>query len=158
MLMQCYRVHCLCHDDDGVAPYRPGVPEQPKNAALPGCSLVSDHGVENTDRDGCCVIQLRSGLSPLNRYDTASTRMGNVGRPRMRHVCRNDKIRSTQRLPLSLHVPWLRLRHNTPNRWARSATLFVASTPGTSRNTQSDSPSRTQRRANVPALSSRVVC
>ena len=47
---------------------------------------------------------------------------------------------------------------STPNRWARSAILFVASTPSTSRNTHSASPSRSNRRANVPALSSRVAC
>src|SRR5215510_5617219 len=34
---------------------------------------VSDHGVEGTGRNACCVIQLRSGFSPLNRHDTAST-------------------------------------------------------------------------------------
>ena len=118
---------------------------------------VSDHGVEGTGRDACGVSQLRSGFSPLNRQDTASTRIGNVGRPRMRQVWRNDNIRSPQRLPFSLHVPWLRLRHKTPNRWARSAMLFVASTPWTSRNTHSDSPSRSKRRANVPALSGRAV-
>ena len=46
------------------------------------------------------------------------------------------------------------LRHNTPKRWARSAMLCVASTPWMSRNTQSDSPSRSNRRANVLVLSS----
>jgi hypothetical protein len=47
---------------------------------------VSDHGVESTGRDLCCVSQLRSGFSPLKRHDTASTSRGNVGRPRIRHV------------------------------------------------------------------------
>jgi hypothetical protein len=70
------------------------------------------------------VSQLRSGLSPVNRREIASTRRGKVGRPRRRHVCRSDRTRSTQRLPFSLHVPWLRLHHNTPQRWARSATLL----------------------------------
>jgi hypothetical protein len=47
---------------------------------------VCDHGVEGTGRDSCCVNQLKSGLAPLNRQETASTSNGNVGRPRMRHV------------------------------------------------------------------------
>jgi hypothetical protein len=51
------------------------------------------------------VIQLRSGLSPLHRHDTASTSIGNVGRPRMRPVCRSESTRSAQRLPVSLQVP-----------------------------------------------------
>jgi hypothetical protein len=50
------------------------------------CRLVSAHGVEGTARDSCGVIQFRSGLSPVNRYDTASTSSGNVGRLRMRQV------------------------------------------------------------------------
>src|SRR5262245_39379829 len=48
--------------------------------------IVCDHGVEGTGRDSRCVSQLKSGLSPLNRHETASTSIGNVGRPRMRHV------------------------------------------------------------------------
>jgi hypothetical protein len=52
----------------------------------PQYSPVSDQGVEGTGRDVCCVIQFRSGLSPLNRQETASTRIGNVGHPRMRQV------------------------------------------------------------------------
>jgi hypothetical protein len=38
-------------------------------------------------------------------------------------------MRSTQRFPLSLLVPWLRLRHSTANRIIRSAKLLVGSTP-----------------------------
>src|SRR5262245_57879430 len=49
-------------------------------------SRVSDHGVDGTGRDACCVSQYKSGFSPLNRHDTASTSSGNVGRPRMRQV------------------------------------------------------------------------
>ena len=88
-------------------------------SAMLSSRLVCDHGVEETGRDSCCVSQLKSGLSPLNRQETASTRIENVGRPRMRHVRRKDRTRSSQRLPFSLRVPWLRLRHKTPNRWAR---------------------------------------
>jgi len=43
-------------------------------------------GVEGSGRDAGCVSQFRSGLSPLNRQETASTSSGNVGRPRMRQV------------------------------------------------------------------------
>ena len=57
--------------------FRPGVPQ---------ARHVSDHGVEGTSRAVSCVIQLRSGFSSLNRHDTASTSMGNGGRPRMRQV------------------------------------------------------------------------
>ena len=39
-----------------------------------------------------------------------------------------------------------------------SGRFFVASTPGMSRNTQSDSPARSKRRAHVAAVSSRAVC
>src|SRR5215813_7562530 len=46
-------------------------------------NAVSDHGVEGTGRSSCCVSQLRSGFSPLNRQATASTNNGNVGRPRI---------------------------------------------------------------------------
>src|SRR4029450_4779503 len=59
---------------------------------------VSDHGVEDTGRGSCCVIQLRSGFSPLNRHDTASTSSGNVGRPRSRQGGRKDKARAAPRL------------------------------------------------------------
>jgi hypothetical protein len=51
----------------------------------------------------CWVIQRSSGIWPWHRHDTASTKMGNVGRPRMRQVCRSDHARSTQRWPFALH-------------------------------------------------------
>ena len=86
---------------------------------MPTAPCVSDHRVESTGRDSCCVIPLRSGRSPLHRHDTASTRSGNLGRPRIRQGGRKDRTRSTQRFPLSLHVPWRRLRHITPKRGAR---------------------------------------
>ena len=47
---------------------------------------VIDHGLEGAGKGSCWVIQLRSGISPLNRQETASTKMGNAGRPRMRQV------------------------------------------------------------------------
>jgi hypothetical protein len=78
---------------------------------------VSDHGgAEHSTSSSWGVSQDRLGLSPLNKHEIASTRIGKVGRPRIRQVCRNDNTRSTQRLPFSLYVPWLRLRHNTANR------------------------------------------
>ena len=59
----------------------------------------------------------------------ASTSTVYVDLVRKRHVSRSDRMRSTQRLPLMLAVPRERLRQRTPNRKARSARLFVGSTP-----------------------------
>jgi hypothetical protein len=47
---------------------------------------VCDHGVDHAGWHSYWVIQLRSGVSPLNRHAMASTRVGNDGRPRMRQV------------------------------------------------------------------------
>jgi hypothetical protein len=44
-----------------------------------------------------------------------------------RYAC----TRAPRRLPVSLPVPWLLLRHNTPQRWAHSALVGVAATPWT---------------------------
>ena len=48
-------------------------------------------------------------------------------------------MRSTQRFPLSLLVPWLRLRQSTANRIIRSPKLLVGSTPSSVRKRKSDS-------------------
>jgi|RhiMetdeSRZDD1v2_1073273.scaffolds.fasta_scaffold26796_9 hypothetical protein len=48
--------------------------------------MVIDHGVEGAGKGSCWVIQLRSGPLPLKRHDTASTKIGNGGRPRIRQV------------------------------------------------------------------------
>ena len=77
-----------------------------------------------------------------------------VGRPGLERAgLLEGQIRSTHRLPLTLAVPWERLRQRTPNRKARSARLFVGSTPCWARKTQSESISRSRRRANRPASS-----
>src|SRR5690349_19886669 len=72
--------------------------------------IAPDHGVEGSGRATCCVIQHKSGLSPLKRHATASTSTGRVGRPQMRQVCLSDKTRSTttaaQRSVVS-HRIWL---------------------------------------------------
>ncbi len=51
--------------------------------------------------------------------------------PCRRHVATTDSIRSTNRLPDSLSVPPLVRRQITACRNARSAALFVGSTPAT---------------------------
>ena len=56
-------------------------------------------------------IQAKSGVWVRNRFFMASAMMGNVLFPWRRHVCLRERIRSTQRLPLSLAVPKLTLRH-----------------------------------------------
>jgi len=53
----------------------------------------------------CRMGQFSAGVAPCDRQATASTRMGNVGRPRMRQVWRHGRLRSTQRFPGSLRVP-----------------------------------------------------
>src|SRR5262249_61378854 len=52
-------------------------------------------------------------------------------RPRWRHVATTLRILLTKRLPVSLAVPWLTLRHSTAWRSARSAALVVGSMPST---------------------------
>jgi hypothetical protein len=47
-------------------------------------------------------IQETSGGWPLKEQVTASTKTGKVGTPRKRHVSRTERMRSTQRSPLSL--------------------------------------------------------
>jgi len=49
-------------------------------------NLVIDHRVADAGKGSGGVIQRRSGTLPLNRHDTASTKRGNVGCPRMRQV------------------------------------------------------------------------
>jgi hypothetical protein len=79
------------------------------------------------------VRQLRAGFSPWHRQDSASTRSGNVGRPRRRQVCRHATPCATPRVPYALPVPWQRVRPKPPQRCARSAIVLVAATPWTSR-------------------------
>lgn len=59
----------------------------------------------------------------------------------VRKVVTTVNIRSTKRLPASLCVPNDVRRHITARRSARSARLFVGSTPSTRTNVQSASPS-----------------
>ena len=75
-------------------------------------------------------IQARSGGRLLNHALSIFSRTRKVDLDRSRQVSFKDRIRSTQRLPLSLCVPRLRFRHSTPKRKARSARLLVGSTPG----------------------------
>ena len=53
--------------------------------------FVSDHDVEGTGKASCCVSQFSSGFTPLHRQEIASARVGNVGRPRIRQVCRTGE-------------------------------------------------------------------
>jgi len=83
--------------------------------------IVSEHGIEGTDRNACGVMQLSSGFLPWHRPDTASTSPGNVGRPGRRQVGRPDHPRSPPRVPCSLPGPGRHLRSPTPKRGAPSA-------------------------------------
>ena len=59
---------------------------EPSRASLANHD-VSDHGVEYAGRDLGWVIQLSSGVFPLNRHDTASTSTHSA--PRKLHGYKN---------------------------------------------------------------------
>lgn len=71
--------------------------------------------------------------------------------PCRRQVCRSERIRSTQRLPLSLLVPWLRFRQSTAWRSIRSPKLLVGSTPSSSRKVNKNGISASRWRTSLPA-------
>jgi len=68
---------------------------------------------------------------PWSAPSPAATRKASSGRPCCRQVTATVSSRSANRLPASLSEPKLPSRHSTAGRKARSATLFVGSTPST---------------------------
>src|SRR5581483_6856720 len=81
----------------------------------PGCGAGS--------RDGNGLLRRTASL--------AATRKSSRRLPCCRQVATTVSSRSAKRLPASLSDPKLPLRHSTAGRTARSAPLFVGSTPST---------------------------
>ena len=65
-----------------------------------------------------------------NQALTAASKYSNTDRPCCAQVAITVQIRSHQRFPFSLRVPWVINRSITTNRIACSARLLVGSTPG----------------------------